>query len=307
MKGPRVRCRLLLRHEDDLDAAVLGAAFQGRIVGHGLELAEGGGREAARLDALLLEIAGNVDRAPGRELPVGGIALRERAHDGLVVRVALDADRLVVHRLEDLDDLAEDHEPLGLHLRLARIEEDRFDHVDGELALQLGDGDLSLVDLTLHLRDELLIGRADFPDFLALQRADALAQVRDALAELARFHRQRALQLGPVGRQLLVALSSVGELALEARVLRVERVVARLGGLHRLRVLALRNAAGGPERDNGERGDRHERFAHLRSPRSQSLAGLPAIHSSDSLLQRRPWLTPESVWRATLSREDPTL
>src|SRR5439155_23754691 len=49
------------------------------------------------------------------------------------------------------------------------------------------------------------------------------------------------------------------------------------------------------------------RLSHLRSPRSQSLAGLPAIHSSDSLLQRRSRLTPESVWRATLSREDPTL
>src|SRR5438309_348139 len=222
MTGPRVRGHSLLRYEDDLDAAVLGAAFQGRVVGHRLELAEGGRREVARLDALLLEIARHVDRARGRELPVGGIALRER---GVVT----------------------------------------------------------------------------------LERADALAQVRDALAELARFHRERALQLGPVGRQLLVALAGVGELALEARVLRLERVVARLGGLHRFRVLALRDAAGGPERDNGERGDRHERLAHLRSPRSQSLAGLPAIHSSDPLLQRRPRLTPESVWRATLSRDDPTL
>src|SRR6266436_3061411 len=53
----------------------------------------------------------------------------------LTVSLPLDPDRSVVHRLEDLDDLAEDYEPVGLHFRLARIEEDRFDHVDGELAL----------------------------------------------------------------------------------------------------------------------------------------------------------------------------
>src|SRR5438094_2077668 len=164
-RSPRRR-RSLLRHQDDLDAAVLGAAFQRRVVRDRLELAEGGGGEAGRLDALLLQIAGDVDRAPGRKLPVGRIALHERTHDGLFVRVPLDADRFIAHRFEDLDDLAEDDEPLGLHLRSARIEEDRFDHVDGELALQLRDGHLPLVDLTFHLRDELLVGRADLAHLL---------------------------------------------------------------------------------------------------------------------------------------------
>src|SRR2546427_3244500 len=289
------RGRSLFRHQDDFDPAVLGPALRRRVVGHRLELGERGGGEGGRLDTLLLEIAGNVDRARGRELPVGRIALRERADDRLVVRVPLDADRSVVHRLEDLDHLAEDYEPVGLHFRLARIEEDRFDHVDGELALQLGDRHLSLVDLALHLRDELLVGRADLahlllarllrlgevlrePGVVALERADALAQVGDALAELARFHRQGALQLGPVGRQLLVALAGVCELAFETRVLCVERVIARLGRLNGLGVLALRDASGGAERNESERGDPHDCLAHLWSPRSENLAKLPAIH-----------------------------
>src|SRR6266849_10255814 len=61
----------LLRHQDDLDASILAAAFQRRVVGHRLELAEGSGRKFGRLDALLLEIPGDVDRARGRQLPVG--------------------------------------------------------------------------------------------------------------------------------------------------------------------------------------------------------------------------------------------
>src|SRR5439155_8469465 len=73
-RSPR-RGHSLLRHQDDLDAAVLGAAFQRRVVSHRLELAEGGGGQGGRLDAQRLEIAGDVDRARGRQLPVGWIAL----------------------------------------------------------------------------------------------------------------------------------------------------------------------------------------------------------------------------------------
>src|SRR5207253_794947 len=69
-----------------------------------------------------------------------------------------------------------------------------------------------------------------------------------------------------------------GQLPLEARVLCVERVVAGLGGLNGFRVLALRDASGRTERDKGESGDRHERLAHLWSPRSQKSGELPAIH-----------------------------
>src|SRR5206468_2518551 len=163
----------------------------------------------------------------------------------------------------------------------------------------LRDGHLPLVDLTFHLRDELLVGRADLahlllarllgvgellrePGIVTLERADALAQVSDALAELAGFQRQ-------VGRQLLVALGRVGQLPLEARVLCVERVVAGLGGLNGFRVLALRDASGSTERDKGESGDRHERLAHLWSPRSQKSGELPA----DPLWQRRSRSTKE--------------
>src|SRR5207245_6619950 len=88
----------LLRHQNDLDASILGAAFRRRVVGHRLELAEGGGRKLGRLDALLMEITRDVDRARGRQLPVGRIALGERGRDGLVVRVPLDTHRLVAVR-----------------------------------------------------------------------------------------------------------------------------------------------------------------------------------------------------------------
>src|SRR5207245_10775575 len=148
-------------------------------------------------------------------------------------------------------------------------------------------------DLPCPRREARLEGRADLahllrarllrvgellcePGIVTLERADALAQVSDALAELAGFQRQ-------VGRQLLVALGRVGKLPLEARVLCVERVVAGLGGLNGFRVLALRDASGSTERDKGESGDRHERLAHLWSPRSQQSGALPA----DPSLQRR--------------------
>src|SRR5215831_6749945 len=82
------RGRSVLRHENDFDAPVLGAALGRRVVGHRLELAERGGGQDGRLDALLLEIAGDVDRARGRQLPVSRVALGEGTDDGLVVRVA---------------------------------------------------------------------------------------------------------------------------------------------------------------------------------------------------------------------------
>src|SRR5262249_24884402 len=90
--------------------------------------------------------------------------------------------------------------------------------------------------------------------------------------------RQVALQLGPVGRQLLVPLAGVCELTLEARVRCVERVIARLGRLNTLVVLALRDTAGGAERYESERGDPHHCLVHVWSPGSENLAKLPAIH-----------------------------
>jgi hypothetical protein len=107
------------------------------------------------------------------------------------------------------------------------------------VSLPFGDRHLPFVDLSLHLRDELIVGRADLahllfarlvrvgqflrePGFVALESADALAQIHDALAKLARFQRERALQL-------VVALARVGEVALEAGVLCLEGVVADLG------------------------------------------------------------------------------
>src|SRR5262245_39345437 len=291
--------RLLFRNQHDLDAAVLGAAFGRGVVGHRLELTEGGGRELGGLDALLLQIVRDVDRPRRRQLPVGRIALEERADDRLVVRMALDADRLVVHRLENLDDLAENHQPVLLHLRLAGVEQDGVYHVDGEPPLQLGDRDLSFVDLALHLLHELLVGRADLAHLLlarfvrrgqvALERADALAQLDDGLALLARLRRERALELSIVGRELLAALLRVGEVVLEARVLRLESVVPDLGGVERHRVLAPRDAGGGAEGDEGQSGDGQKRLAH-RDLREMAKPGvLPAKKfSSTSLWQRTP-------------------
>src|SRR5919204_4605030 len=50
----RCRSASVLRDEDDLDAAVLGAPLEHRIVRHRLELAVGGRGKAGRVDALLL-------------------------------------------------------------------------------------------------------------------------------------------------------------------------------------------------------------------------------------------------------------
>src|SRR5690349_4562692 len=277
---PRERtARSVFRHEDDLDPTVLGAPFDRVIVGDRLELAEGRRGEARGLDAVLLQIARDGNRARGRKLPVRRITLGERTDDRLVVRVPLDPDRLVIHGLEDLDDLAEDDEALGLHFGFARVEEDRLDHVDGELALQLRDRDLPLVDLALHLRHQLLVGRADLahlllarllrvgellrePPVVRLERAHTLAQIGDRLAELAGFHRERALQIGPLARELLVALPGIRELVLEPPILRRQIVVAGFGGLHRLRVLALRDTASGSEWEDGVGHDGHERLGH---------------------------------------------
>src|SRR6516225_6493814 len=52
--------RSVLRYQDDLDAPILGAALGCRVVGHRPELAEGGGGQDGRLDALFLEIARDV-------------------------------------------------------------------------------------------------------------------------------------------------------------------------------------------------------------------------------------------------------
>src|SRR5687767_1276580 len=271
---------LLLWDEDDLDAAVLGPALHGGVVGDGLELAEPGGRQLRGIDRLLLEVARDVDGARGRELPVGRVALDEAAGDRNGVGMSLDADRLVVDRLQDLDDLAEHHQPLGLYLGAPGIEENRVDHVDGQSPLQLGDRHLPLGDLALHLVDELLVRRADLAhlllarllsvgellgetDVLALDGAEPLAQLGDASSELAGASREQTLELGAVRSQLLVALASIGELGLETRVVDFERVRR----VHRLHVLALRHATAEDERDDGEHGQGHAGLLHQVPPR----------------------------------------
>src|SRR5262249_9169602 len=121
--GGRAGRGSVFRDEDGLGAAILCAAFARLVFRHRAVLAEGGGGQRGRFDALLLQIARDRDRTRRRELPVARIALGQRAHDGFVVGVPLDADGLVVDRLEDFDHLAEDHQALGLDLSLARIEE----------------------------------------------------------------------------------------------------------------------------------------------------------------------------------------
>ena len=58
---------------------------------------------------------------------------------------------LLLFALEDLGELEEDLLAFGLELRLAGIEEDAVEDVDGEAALEFGDGDVPGFEFRTHL------------------------------------------------------------------------------------------------------------------------------------------------------------
>ena len=98
--------------DDQIDAAILGAAFGGVVAGHGVKLGVAGGREAIRRNGLQVEKEpGDARGARRGKLPVG---IELRGVDGDVVGVALDA-QIVGRAAERGGDLAQ----RGQRLRLA--------------------------------------------------------------------------------------------------------------------------------------------------------------------------------------------
>ena len=96
---PRDRLGIQRRRQQDLDAAVAGAAGRGLVAGDRVVLAVAGGDQVlGRHAGLLLEETHDVHRARHRQLPVGGELRRQLLRDRVAVGVTRHLDLLVVDR-----------------------------------------------------------------------------------------------------------------------------------------------------------------------------------------------------------------
>src|SRR5271170_5249622 len=116
------------RQDDDVDAAVLGAAFGGVIGRDGVKLGVAGSREAIGCEAVGDEDAGEPGSASGRELPVGVELLGVNRN---VVGVAFNAN--VVGRAgESAGDLVQDGQGARVNYGRAAIVEAGFAQGDDQ-------------------------------------------------------------------------------------------------------------------------------------------------------------------------------
>ena len=74
------------------------------VIGDRLVFSKGHGRQNGGIDPLLFQVVGDIERPRRRELPIRRVSLGEVPPDGNVVSMSLDADHLVRHSHQDLDD-----------------------------------------------------------------------------------------------------------------------------------------------------------------------------------------------------------
>ena len=166
----RFEARSGQRRKLDLDAPVLGPPAGGRVVGDRPRLAEPGHREAARIDALGVEVAGDGKGAALRELEVvvvvaGGI--------GVAIHVDHGAVELLQHQRHRIQRRIEARH----HRVLIGGEGDVRRHVQDDLVADAGDADAGAAQLLAQRRLVLVHGGADGA---AGERADARADQRVA-------------------------------------------------------------------------------------------------------------------------------
>jgi len=194
----------LLRENHDGDSTVARPPLRRRVVRDGTVLAIPDRAQPAGIHSrLFAEEPDRGGRARRRKLPVAGI----RNVDGHIVGVAdhvhLPMGMLGQHRRQPPQNLL----PLRLELRLPGVEQDVVQDLDGELALQIGDGDGLRLEGPPHLLLEALLrpGRLLLFGLEAIDLGLVTAQLARAL--LGQIPRLRQLPARLVERAVLAPVA----------------------------------------------------------------------------------------------------